>query len=167
LVVVDTHVRHRNADGGYASRRSECQQAAVAMGVATLRDASLDLVAGLSGDLQRRARHVVTENSRVVMAGQRLRSGVDIGELMYESHISLRDDFAVSCAELDAVVEAARSAGARGARLTGAGFGGCAIVLGLEVEAVDAVLGRRFAGSGMRAPSTFAVVPSAGAGRVA
>jgi galactokinase len=167
LVVVDTHVRHRNADGGYASRRSECLQAAVAMGVATLRDASLDLVAGLSGDLQRRARHVVTENSRVVMAGHRLRSGVDIGELMYESHISLRDDFAVSCAELDAVVEAARSAGARGARLTGAGFGGCAIVLGLEVEAVDAVLGRRFAGSGMRAPSTFAVVPSAGAGRVA
>jgi galactokinase len=167
LVVVDTHVRHHNASGGYASRRRECQEAAAAMDVATLRGASLDQVGGLSGDLQRRARHVVTENLRVVMAADRLRSGIDIGELMYESHISLRDDFAVSCAELDAVVETARSAGARGARLTGAGFGGCAIVLGLDVEVVDAAMARRFKEMGLPAPGTFAAVPSAGAGRLA
>jgi galactokinase len=169
LVVVDTHVRHSNADGAYGSRRRSCEQAAKRLGVVDLRDATAIEVAGaLSGELRRRARHVVSENARVLAAVRRLRDGDGIGDLLTESHASLRDDYEVSCPELDAVVEAAVAAGASGARLTGAGFGGCAIVLGVEVEALNDALHRRFHGHGhsLSPPSTFSVVASAGAARI-
>jgi galactokinase len=168
LVVVNTGVRHRNADGAYAARRRACEEAAAQLGVAALRDATLEDVADrLEGDRQRRARHVVTENSRVLEAAARLRRGEEIGDLLYASHDSLRDDFEVSCAELDAVVEVARGCGAGGARLTGAGFGGSAIVLGVDEQRLAAALTAHFAQVGLVAPSAFAVVPSGGAGRLA
>jgi galactokinase len=165
LVVVDTHVRHANADGAYAARRASCQQAADRLGVTDLRAATQEMVEEqLDGELRRRARHVVTENERVLETARRLRAGAaGIGDLLTASHASLRDDYQVSCPELDAVVEAVLAAGAGGARMTGAGFGGCAIVVGLEPESAADALRRR----GLDRPTVFAVVASEGAGRVA
>lgn len=167
VVVVDTRVRHRNADGAYAQRREACREAALLLGVSALRDATPEMVERLDGELRRRARHVVTENARVLEVARRLRSGGAIGELLYQSHESLRDDFEVSCAELDAVVDTARQAGATGARLTGAGFGGCAIVLGLDVAVLFDALSDEFRRRRLRPPTAFAVRASDGAGRVA
>ena len=140
--------------------------------MADLRDATVDAVdsaldSALDGELARRARHVVSENARVLAAVRRLRLGEGIGELLTASHASLRDDYEVSCAELDAVVEAALAAGASGARLTGAGFGGCAIVLGVEADTLTDALHRRFAGSGSAHPTAFSVVASESAKRIA
>jgi galactokinase len=168
LVVVDTHLRHANADGAYASRRRQCRHAAQRLGVADLGDATPDAIeTQLDGDLRRRARHVVGENERVLEAARRLRTptAAGIGDLLTASHASLRDDFQVSCPELDAVVEAALAAGARGARMTGAGFGGCAIVLGLATDKLAAALQPRFEEE--RQPTVFEVEASDGAGRVA
>ena len=163
LVVVDTGVRRRVDEGGYAERRRQCEEAAARLGVTNLRQATLDQVeTRLDGVLRARARHVVTENERVLAAAARLRAGAGIGDLLWASHSSLRDDFAVSCPELDAVVEAAGRAGAGGARLTGAGFGGCAIVVGLSADEMTEAL-RGVAAPGVTA---FAVRPSDGAGRV-
>ena len=115
----------------------------------------------------RRLRHIVTEDERVLESVDALRAGdlVAFGRLMYASHDSMRDDFEISVPQLDAVVEAAREAGAVGARMTGGGFGGCAIALLPEADA--AALGERvtalFAERGWHAPVPFAVVPSEGA----
>ena len=159
LVVVDTGIRHHTADGLYQSRRRACQQAASQLGLTDLGAATrADVEDRLTGELQQRARHVVTENGRVREAARRLPAGLGIGDLLSASHASLRDDFQVSCPELDAVVEVALAAGALGARMTGAGFGGCAIVLGLEAETLaDALHGRL---------SVFSVVPAEGAHRL-
>lgn len=135
LLVIDTRVRHNLTAGGYPTRRRGCEEAAARLGLASLRDLELDALdsgrAKLSEMQYRLARHVVTENQRVLRGCEHLRSGdlASIGKLFTESHRSLRDDFAVSCLELDAAVLAATEAGALGARLTGAGFGGCAIAL--------------------------------------
>jgi galactokinase len=168
MVVIDTGVAHRNTDGAYAERRRACEDAAAAMGVPQLRDADEKLVArSLTGVLARRARHVVTEDDRVVEAARRLGAGEDIGDLLDASHTSLRDDFEVSCAELDTAVASARSAGARGARMTGAGFGGSCIAVGAAADDVEAAVTEAFAGAGYRTtPATFAVTPSPGAGRL-
>ena len=168
LVVIDTGVRHCNADGAYAERRRACEDAAAALGLPQLRDADEDLVARcLTGVTARRARHVVTENDRVVEAARRLDAGEDIGALLNASHTSLRDDFEVSCPELDTAVVAARSAGARGARMTGAGLGGSCIAVGATSDDVDAAVTEAFATAGFRTrPVTFAVTPSPGAGRL-
>lgn len=182
LVVIDTGVVRSVGGGAYAERRRQCEEAARRLGVADLRHVDLATVeTGLDGVLRRRARHVVTENQRVLEVVERLRIGVGIGDVLLASHASLRDDFEVSCPELDAVVEVAVEAGASGARLTGAGFGGCAISLGVSVEAIDDGLRRRFGeatGNGPRPPAfgdstgggtrptAFAVAPSQGAGRL-
>jgi len=133
LAVVDSGVRHKLADGRYAERRRQCEEAAAALGVEQLRDASLGQVvtSGLDDVLRRRARHVVTEDARVLQAVQVLREGplTDLGPLLMASHASLRDDFEVSIPELDAIVATAQFRGAVGARMTGGGFGGAAIVL--------------------------------------
>jgi galactokinase len=168
LVVVDTGVRHSNAEGAYAARRRSCEQAAAELGVSQLRDATrLDVEQRLKGELRRRARHVVSENERVLAAAGRLAAGDGIGDLLNASHASLRHDYEVSCAELDAVVECGHRCGASGARLTGAGFGGSAIVLGVEVKELAAALERSFPEKGLRLPIAFPVIPSEGAGRVA
>ena len=136
LVVLDTGVRRELVDSAYNTRRAECAAAARHFHVDVLRD--LDekrLRAGstaLDDMLLRRARHVLTENRRVLQAAQAMRRGeaAELGRLMDASHISLRDDFEVSSTELDAMVRCARQHyGCLGARLTGAGFGGCAVAL--------------------------------------
>jgi len=136
IVVVDSGVPRRLEETAYNRRREESGEAAEALGVVSLRDAGEALLESrgplLPDHLHRRARHVVLENARVQAAVQALRAGdLDtLGALMYASHASLRDDFEVSIAELDLLVDLARQAeGVLGARLTGAGFGGCTINL--------------------------------------
>jgi galactokinase len=126
VVVVHTGTSRRLEDSAYASRRAACEAAAARAGVATLRDATPEQVAH-----DPIARHVVSENGRVLEFVDALRRGAldQCGALMLASHASLRDDFAVSTPELDILVDALCDAGAYGARLTGAGFGGCAVAL--------------------------------------
>jgi galactokinase len=133
VVVVDSGVRRRLDDGRYGERRRECEAAARALGVEQLRDATLDQIARADIDetLRRRARHVVTEDERVLRAVDELRRGSvwGLGPILLASHASLRDDFDVSCDEVDIVVEKATEKGALGARMTGGGFGGSVLVL--------------------------------------
>jgi galactokinase len=139
VMIVNTQVRHRLADGEYARRRAQCEQAVKVLNVRALRDATLPLLEAARSRMDpvvfRRARHVITENERVLQAARALQAGQwpKVGELMYASHASLRDDFEVSCPELDAIVDIARglsiSQGMIGCRMTGAGFGGCAVSL--------------------------------------
>jgi galactokinase len=136
VVVLDTGTRRGVAASAYEERRRQCQQAARFLGAASLRDVTLrDLArasAGLSENVLRRARHVVTENERTQQAAQALRRGdaIEVGLLMDASHASLKDDFEVSSPELDAIVAVSQGhAACLGARLTGAGFGGCAVAL--------------------------------------
>ena len=140
MLVIDSGVRHDLADGGYADRRAACVAAAEALGVPALRDATVDMLGVLSGDLLRRARHVVTEQARVARTVALLRAGSprEIGPELTESHASLRDDFAVSVPALDDAVDAALAAGALGARLVGGGFGGSVLAL-VPVDGRDAV----------------------------
>ena len=138
VLVADTQVKHDIADGGYAARREQCFAAAKALGVAALRDVDEPVVRAaqrdgtLTGKELMRARHVVTEIARTLQAVTALEAGeyAAFGEFLYGSHASLRDDYEVSCEELDAVVDLARGCkGVHGARMTGGGFGGCAIIL--------------------------------------
>ncbi len=134
FAVVDSGTPRRLAEAGYNLRRAECEQAAVRLGVRTLRDVrwdDLNRAAALPPPLNGRVRHVVTENGRVLAGAAALRSGeiVAFGELMTESHRSLRDDYGVSTQDLDRLVGLAIEHGALGARLTGAGFGGCIVAL--------------------------------------
>jgi galactokinase len=172
LLVVDTQVKHSHADGEYATRRAECEAGAAALGVPFLRDvpaAELDAALARLTDpvVRRRVRHIVTENARVERVTALLDAGRprDIGPVLTEGHASLRDDFEVSCPELDLVVAASGAAGALGARMTGGGFGGSAIVLVEEdaAEAVAKAVGDAFAVQGYAAPRVFEAVPSAGA----
>jgi galactokinase len=132
LMVIDTRVSHTLADGQYAKRRADCDEAARQLGLEWLSDATPDDVQRLTDPrLQARARHVVSENQRVDTVVELVRAGrvAEIGPLLDGSHASLRDDYEVSAVELDVVVEAARQAGALGARMVGGGFGGSAIAL--------------------------------------
>ena len=174
LLVTDTRAEHALNDGQYAQRVASCEAAAAGLGVSSLRDvdpAGLEAtLAVLSDDvLRRRARHVVTEIARVQAAVVALRQHdlVEVGRLFDASHASLRDDYEVSCDELDVSVEAARAAGALGARMTGGGFGGSSIAL-LPADAVaDAqrAITDAFAERGWRAPASFAVTAGASAHR--
>ena len=139
VLIGNTNVKHALADGAYARRRNECAEAARALGLPSLRDATPEMVEGARGisdpAVRRRARHVVTENARTLAAVEKLeaRDFAAVGRLMYESHRSLKDDFEVSCPELDTLVDAAReigiAGGVFGARMTGGGFGGCTVTL--------------------------------------
>ena len=133
LLVIDTGIRHDLADGAYAARRASCEEAAGAMHVPSLRDVTQDDLASITGSPAWLpfARHVVTENERVEEFVRTVAGGewAEAGALMTSSHESLRDDFGVSCAELDVTVETALATGALGARMTGGGFGGSVIAL--------------------------------------
>jgi galactokinase len=171
LLVCDTGVRRTLGATGYNQRRQECEQAAHALGVGQLRDATVAQVSTLGGRLGKRARHVVTENARVLAAADALRTGAfaALGALMSASHASLRDDFEVSTPELDAFVEVAIAQGALGARLTGAGFGGSAIALvaiNAQMALAEAVRAA-FAGRGYSAPAFYDVQVANGAEVVA
>jgi len=148
VLIANSGVHRELVAGEFARRRARCEEAACALGVDLLRDATLVWLEAarhrLADETFRRARHVVTEGVRTLDATRQLRRGrwAAVGELMYQSHASLRDDFEVSCPELDALVELARAlgeaGGVYGCRMTGGGFGGCAVSL-VKTEAVDAV----------------------------
>jgi galactokinase len=144
IIVVHSGVERALERSAYAERRAACERVAAALGLRSLRDATPEQVAD-----EPRARHVVSENARVLAFADALRRGdVDaVGPLLDASHASLRDDFEVSTPELDALTAALRGAGALGARLTGAGFGGCAVALApcedAERVAAEAAAGYR------------------------
>jgi galactokinase len=149
LVVINSGVAHNHASGDYRTRRAECERAAAALGMPQLRDlgsADLPRVAALPDPLARRARHVVTENERVLESVAAMKAGdlSRLGELFTASHASQRDDFEVSVLEIDLLVDLAHAErGVFGARLTGGGFGGSIVAL---VEAgADAEIGQRVA----------------------
>ncbi|WP_373694994.1 galactokinase [Kineococcus terrestris] len=182
LLVVDTRAAHSHSGGEYGARRADVERAARLLGVPTLRevdpddlDDALERLAAAAGPgddvavLRRRVRHAVTEIDRVRRTADLLRAGRarEVAPLLDASHESLRHDYEVSCRELDLAVDAARSAGALAARMTGGGFGGSAIAL-VEAGAVGAVaqeVARAFADARLRAPQFLSALPSAGAGR--
>lgn len=176
LLVVDTRVTHAHSEGEYGKRRAGCEEAAALLGVDALRDIPYegldDALARVEDpELRPLVRHVVTEDRRVERVVELLETGDAraIGPVLTEGHASLRDDFKVSCPELDLVVSAGVEAGALGARMTGGGFGGSAIVLVEESAAektAEAIAGA-FATAGHREPRVFTAVPSAGARRLA
>jgi galactokinase len=172
LLVVDTRAQHSLNDGGYESRRSDCAEAARMLGVESLREVSDPPAAlsALAGRIRQRATHVFAEMARVEAAVGQLR-GADysgLGRTFDASHVSLRDDFEVSCAELDVVVETAGAQGALGSRMTGGGFGGSAIVL-VPAESVDGVsdaVAAAFTEHGWPAPGFLLARPSGGARQI-
>lgn len=177
LLVVDSRVEHQLQSSAYSDRKEACDRAAAALGLRSLREvpageaqAALDELRASSGEeVMRRARHVLSEEGRVlaVVRALRGRDMAGVGELLVEGHRSLRYDFEVSCPELDVIVETSVQEGALGARLTGAGFGGSAVVLaplGYR-EGIEAAVLRAFAERGWRAPAFMVVEPSDGARR--
>ena len=148
LLVINTNVKHELGSGEYARRRAECEQAAKILGVASLRDATAGQLEKAKGKMSevvyRRARHVIGEIERTVHAAEGIRHSnwTSVGNLMYASHAALRDDYEVSCKELDVVVEIAEEIGFRGGvygcRMTGGGFGGCCVAL-VRADGVDAI----------------------------
>ncbi|MFF1833796.1 galactokinase [Streptomyces sp. NPDC058231] len=179
LLVVDTRVKHALGDGAYAERRTGCEEGARVLSIGTLRDlpyeglgAALDTLAesGADESVARYVRHVVSDNARVEQVIGLLDAG-DVraaGPVLTAGHVSLRDDLRVSCPELDLVVSAANAAGALGARMTGGGFGGSAIVLveTADAEAVTKSVLEAFTSAGHATPGVFPAVPSAGARRL-
>jgi galactokinase len=176
LLLVNTGVTHTLARSAYGDRRQDCLRAAEQLGVAALRDVPLEgldaTLARVTDDLaRRRARHVVTEDHRVVEAARLLDAGrpAEIGPLLTAGHRSLQQDFEVSAAEQDLVVDTALAHGALGARMTGGGFGGAVLVL-VEAHLAPAVghaVAHAFAGAGLPPPSTSPVAACDGASRLA
>ncbi|MFF4804777.1 galactokinase [Streptomyces sp. NPDC001351] len=176
LLVVDTRVKHAHSDGEYGKRRAGCERGAALLGVDALRDVpytELDAALERLGDDEeavRLVRHIVTEDERVEKVVALLEAGETraIGPVLIAGHASLRDDFRISCPELDLVVDTALASGALGARMTGGGFGGSAIVLAeaADVDTITKAVEEAFASSGYAAPRVFEAVPSAGARRL-
>jgi galactokinase len=176
LLVVDTQVKHAHSTGEYGKRRAGCEKGAALLGVDALRDipyGELDAALARLGDdeeVRRLVRHVVTEDERVERVVALLESGGTraIGPVLTEGHASLRDDFRISCPELDLVVDTALASGALGARMTGGGFGGSAIVLAeaADVDTLTKAVEEAFAAAGFTAPRVFEAVPSPGARRI-
>ena len=170
LLVIDTKSPHQLVTSEYGERRASCERAAALLGVKALRDvsvaelpAALDRVRNDGGDdaemLVKRARHVVTENQRVLDTVEVLKAGRfdEVGVLMTASHASMRDDFENSVDRVDAAVEVANQQGALGARMTGGGFGGCVIALA-PIERVDPIadaIAEHYRGKGWSAPVPF------------
>jgi galactokinase len=148
VLIINSNVRHKLVDGVYASRREQCHVAARLLKVPALRDATLKQLTAARARMDpvvfRRARHVISENERTLETARLIQAGKwpKVGELMYGSHASLRDDYEVSCKELDIIVDIARSIGESqgmiGCRMTGAGFGGCAVSL-IRTESLKSI----------------------------
>lgn len=175
VLITNTNVKHELTGSEYPQRRAACEESAVILGVDALRDATLEMLEKsqnqLSDEYFRRARHVIGEIERTVEAAAAIERGdwARVGALMYASHNSLRDDYEVSCPELDLLVEIAASIGSEGgvigSRMTGGGFGGCTVTL-VETDKVDAVqetLCREYQEKTGIAPTAFASRPAQGA----
>ena len=165
VLVINSGMSRQLVDSAYADRRRACEAAAARLGLSALRDATPEQVAD-----EPRARHVVSENGRVLAAAEALVAGdlATLGRLLAESHASLRDDFEVSTPELDVLVEKLTEAGALGARLTGAGFGGCVVGLADRERAaavVETAAGHYWSETGHQ-PHAFVCRAVDGAGRV-
>jgi galactokinase len=179
VLVFDSGVRHQHSSGEYNVRRAQCEEAVARLaarraGIRALRDVTPAELgeAGLPEPLRRRARHVVTEIARTEEAAAALTRGdlAGFGRLMYASHASLRDDYEVSVPELDALVEAAAAtSGVLGARMTGGGFGGCAIALveRARVQFAGASIAAAYANRFGRSPGWFVTSAAEGAGEIA
>ena len=175
LLIINTNVKHELGNGEYARRRAECETAAKILGVHSLRDANAGSLERAKGKMDRtvfrRARHVIGEIERTVRAAEDIRASnwPATGQLMYASHNSLRDDYEVSCNELDAVVEIAETVGNKGGiygcRMTGGGFGGCAIALvkSSEVENISKRIAADYKTKTEIAATIFSSRPAAGA----
>jgi len=171
LLIIDTQAHHALVDGGYAERRASCESVAAKLNIPSMRHLTLEVLTAnkekLSDTEFIRARHAVTEIARVRNAVIALRASdfVALGALINQSHNSLRDDYTVSCPELDVAVDASLAAGALGARMVGGGFGGSAIAL-IQADAVaqtrEAVT-KAFESHGFKKPRFFTSLPSAGA----
>ena len=171
LVVIATGAHHSLADGEYAARREECERAAAELGIEWLAQAGLDATVLLADEtLKARTRHVLTETARVRGAVNAIgrRAWPQLGTILTASHASLRDDFEVSCPELDVAVEAALEAGALGARMTGGGFGGSAIALAApeQVQGIRERVEARYLAHQWSRPDVFVVHAADGAHRV-
>lgn len=148
VLIMNTNVKHELTGSEYPTRRKQCETAAKILGVPSLRDASADALENaksrMDPEVYRRARHIIGEIERTVHAAEGIRASnwPTVGQLMYASHYSLRDDYEVSCNELDTIVEIAEALGVNGGvygcRMTGGGFGGCTVAL-VKADAVDAI----------------------------
>ena len=171
LLIIDTQAHHALVDGGYAERRASCESVAAKFDIPSMRHLTMDTLNARRSEITEveynRARHAVTEIARVKDAVAALRANdfTALGSLINESHISLRDDYTVSCPELDAAVDASLAAGALGSRMVGGGFGGSAIAL-IKADQIDAVkeaIKTSYAAKGFKSPRFFTSLPSAGA----
>jgi galactokinase len=173
ILVLDTKTPHALVDSEYAARRASCEEAARLLGVPALRDVT-DVDAALDKlpdpVIQRRVRHVITENARVLEAVKILRTGriADLAPLLDASHSSMRDDFEITVPQVDLAVETGRTSGSLGARMTGGGFGGCIIALvpAGEANRIGDKIAQSFATAGYGPPAHFTAAPSAGAQRL-
>lgn len=171
LLIIDTQAHHALTDGGYAKRRASCESAAHKLGIASMRDLTMEkLIASenlLTHEEFVRARHAVSEMKRVLDCVEALknRDYIQVGNLINDSHQSLKNDYTVSCPELDAAVDASRNAGALGARMVGGGFGGSAIALIEASKTVETIaeIEKEFKNKGFKAPRFFTSLPSQGA----
>jgi galactokinase len=171
LLVIDTQVHHALIDGGYAERRASCEKAIEILGIDSLREISVEDFISRKSELDPqtyiRAFHAVTEMRRVLDAVACLEKNdfVGFGEIVTQCHQSLRDNYTVSCPELDLAVDTARAFGALGSRMIGGGFGGSAISLNLQAdtEVIKEEIIKAFAAQGFKAPRFFTSIPSAGA----
>ena len=171
LLIIDTQAHHALTDGGYAERRASCESVVAKLGITSLRELSMEQLENsrglLTGTEFIRARHAVTEMQRVLECVDALSKSEfeKVGELINQSHASLRDDYTVSCPELDTAVEAALAAGALGSRMVGGGFGGSAIALIQASKTSETIrsIEKAFASKGFKAPRFFTSLPSQGA----
>jgi galactokinase len=171
LLIIDTQAHHALTDGGYAERRASCESVVVKLGIKSLRELSMEQLENSRGLLTEtefvRARHAITEMKRVLECVEALSNSdfEKVGQLINQSHASLRDDYTVSCPELDMAVEASLSAGALGSRMVGGGFGGSAIALIQASKTTETikVIEKAFSSKGFKAPRFFTSLPSQGA----
>ena len=171
LLIIDTQAHHALTDGGYAKRRESCEEVAKIFSIPSLRQLSMESLLAHKAKLSelqfKRAHHGVSEMLRVLDAVKALEAEdfEALGQLLNQSHNSLRDDYEVSCPELDLAVDTALSSGALGARMVGGGFGGSAIALIKESDAgtISSTIERAFAKNGFKAPRFFDSLPSDGA----
>jgi galactokinase len=171
LLIIDTQAHHSLTDGGYAERRASCESVVKKLGISSLRELTLSQLQEsnklLTPTEHKRARHAVTEMQRVMKAVTTLETKdfVALGQLLNQSHASLRDDYNVSCPELNAAVDSAITAGALGARMVGGGFGGSAIALihAAHTQETIACVEKEFSKNKFKPPRFFTSLPSQGA----